>query len=161
MPHICATSFESSTALFILKQSMDGSEGWCMDPSGCRCDIVLTLLLGWHCCLLLSSFILTQASSTKYLLFTFAFSSVLFMFRLSCICLYREQSLLTARRDPILSRERVYERIRYPNVYDSYAEATKSPAFVGGARVRLFTFPLYLHCVMHLFSVSKRADVGF
>lgn len=83
------------------------------------------------------------------------------MFRLSCICLYREQALLTARRDPILSRERVYERIRYPNVYDSYAEATKSPAFVGGARVRLFTFPLYLHCVMHLFSVSKRADVGF
>ncbi|XP_036929832.1 activating signal cointegrator 1 complex subunit 3 [Acanthopagrus latus] len=49
----------------------------------------------------------------------------------------REQALLTARRDPILSRERVYERIRYPNVYDSYAEATKSPAFVGGARMLL------------------------
>ncbi|KAM9353179.1 activating signal cointegrator 1 complex subunit 3 [Symphorus nematophorus] len=49
----------------------------------------------------------------------------------------REQALLTARREPILSRERVYERIRYPNVYDSYAEATKSPAFVGGARMLL------------------------
>lgn len=49
----------------------------------------------------------------------------------------REQTLLTARREPILSRERVYERVRYPNVYDSYAEATKMPAFVGGARVRL------------------------
>lgn len=49
----------------------------------------------------------------------------------------REQALLTARRDPLLSRERVYERIRYPNVYDSYAEATKSPAFVGGARMLL------------------------
>uniref|UniRef100_A0A8C4NRA2 Activating signal cointegrator 1 complex subunit 3 n=1 Tax=Dicentrarchus labrax TaxID=13489 RepID=A0A8C4NRA2_DICLA len=49
----------------------------------------------------------------------------------------REQALLTARREPVLSRERVYERIRYPNVYDSYEEATKSPAFVGGARMLL------------------------
>ncbi|KAM7382306.1 hypothetical protein PAMP_002044 [Pampus punctatissimus] len=49
----------------------------------------------------------------------------------------REQALLTARREPILSRERVYERIRYPNVYDCYAEATKTPAFVGGARMLL------------------------
>nr|XP_046256523.1 activating signal cointegrator 1 complex subunit 3 [Scatophagus argus] len=49
----------------------------------------------------------------------------------------REQALLTARREPVLSRERVYERIRYPNVYDSYAEATKLPAFVGGARMLL------------------------
>ncbi|XP_075962995.1 activating signal cointegrator 1 complex subunit 3 isoform X6 [Anarhichas minor] len=49
----------------------------------------------------------------------------------------REQALLTARREPVLSRERVYERIRYPNVYDSYAEATKMPAFVGGARLLL------------------------
>ncbi|XP_076593233.1 activating signal cointegrator 1 complex subunit 3 isoform X1 [Chaetodon auriga] len=49
----------------------------------------------------------------------------------------REQALLTARREPVLSRERVYERVRYPNVYDSYAEATKSPAFVGGARLLL------------------------
>ncbi|XP_032375241.1 activating signal cointegrator 1 complex subunit 3 [Etheostoma spectabile] len=49
----------------------------------------------------------------------------------------REQALLTARREPVLSRERVYERIRYPNVYDSYAEATKMPAFVGGAKLML------------------------
>ncbi|XP_045900311.1 activating signal cointegrator 1 complex subunit 3 [Micropterus dolomieu] len=49
----------------------------------------------------------------------------------------REQALLTARREPILSRERVYERIRYPNVYDSYAEAAKTPAFVGGAKMLL------------------------
>ncbi|KAM9852705.1 activating signal cointegrator 1 complex subunit 3 [Aulostomus maculatus] len=49
----------------------------------------------------------------------------------------REQALLTARHEPVLSRERVYERIRYPNVYDSYAEATKTPAFVGGARMLL------------------------
>ncbi|KAI3361536.1 hypothetical protein L3Q82_013685 [Scortum barcoo] len=49
----------------------------------------------------------------------------------------REQALLTARREPVLSRERVYEHIRYPNVYDSYAEATKTPAFVGGARMLL------------------------
>uniref|UniRef100_G3PM43 Activating signal cointegrator 1 complex subunit 3 n=1 Tax=Gasterosteus aculeatus aculeatus TaxID=481459 RepID=G3PM43_GASAC len=49
----------------------------------------------------------------------------------------REQALLTARREPILSRERVHERVRYPNVYDCYAEATKMPAFVGGARMLL------------------------
>jgi len=48
----------------------------------------------------------------------------------------REQALLTARREPVLSRDRVYERVRYPNVYDGYAEAAKSPAFVGGAKVR-------------------------
>jgi len=54
-----------------------------------------------------------------------------------CFLVFREQALLTARREPVLSRERVYERIRYPNVYDCYAEATKMPAFVGGARVRL------------------------
>ncbi|XP_038129491.1 activating signal cointegrator 1 complex subunit 3 [Cyprinodon tularosa] len=49
----------------------------------------------------------------------------------------REQALLNARYEPVLTRERVYERIRYPNVYDSYAEATKAPAFVGGARLLL------------------------
>lgn len=49
----------------------------------------------------------------------------------------REQALLTARRSPVLSRERVYERIRYPNVYDCYAEAAKTPAFVGGAKMLL------------------------
>lgn len=54
-------------------------------------------------------------------------------------CLHREQALLTARREPILSRERVHERVRYPNVYDCYAEATKLPAFVGGARVSRVT----------------------
>ncbi|XP_039972901.1 activating signal cointegrator 1 complex subunit 3 [Xiphias gladius] len=50
---------------------------------------------------------------------------------------HREHALLTARREPVLSRERVYERIKYPNVYDIYAEATKMPAFVGGARMLL------------------------
>ncbi|CAL8248146.1 unnamed protein product [Lota lota] len=49
----------------------------------------------------------------------------------------REQALLTARREPVFSRERVYERVRYPNVYDCYAEAAKSPAFVGGAKLLL------------------------
>ncbi|XP_032413978.1 activating signal cointegrator 1 complex subunit 3 isoform X1 [Xiphophorus hellerii] len=49
----------------------------------------------------------------------------------------REHVLLNARYEPLLTRERVYERIRYPNVYDSYAEATKAPAFVGGARLLL------------------------
>uniref|UniRef100_A0A4W5RGW0 Activating signal cointegrator 1 complex subunit 3 n=1 Tax=Hucho hucho TaxID=62062 RepID=A0A4W5RGW0_9TELE len=49
----------------------------------------------------------------------------------------REQALLTARRSPVLSRERVYERVRYPNVYDCYAEATKTSAFVGGAKLML------------------------
>lgn len=53
---------------------------------------------------------------------------------------YREQALLTARREPILSRDRTYERIQYPNVYDIYAEAMKMPAFVGGARVRRVLF---------------------
>lgn len=62
--------------------------------------------------------------------------SFVFILFLYWISLHREQALLTARREPILSRERVYEHIRYPNVYDSYAEATKMPAFVGGARVR-------------------------
>lgn len=56
---------------------------------------------------------------------------------LVCFVSYSEQALLTARRDPVLSRDRVYERIKYPNVYDLYAEATRMPAFVGGARVRL------------------------
>lgn len=54
-----------------------------------------------------------------------------------CLFLYREQALLTARQEPVFSRDRVYERIRFPNVYDSFAEATKSPAFVGGSKVRL------------------------
>ncbi|XP_061675544.1 activating signal cointegrator 1 complex subunit 3 isoform X3 [Syngnathoides biaculeatus] len=49
----------------------------------------------------------------------------------------REQALLTARHEPVLGRERVYERIKYPNVYDSYADATKTHAFVGGATMLL------------------------
>lgn len=69
----------------------------------------------------------------------------------------REQALLTARYEPVLSRDRVYERIRYPNVYDNLAEATKTAAFVGGARVRLcFTVlhSLPLMCDMtHRFKV--------
>uniref|UniRef100_A0A8C6KGY8 Activating signal cointegrator 1 complex subunit 3 n=1 Tax=Nothobranchius furzeri TaxID=105023 RepID=A0A8C6KGY8_NOTFU len=49
----------------------------------------------------------------------------------------REQSLLTARCEPLLSNRKVYEHVRYPHVYDSYAEATKAPAFIGGARMLL------------------------
>ncbi|KAM9797925.1 activating signal cointegrator 1 complex subunit 3 [Neosynchiropus ocellatus] len=49
----------------------------------------------------------------------------------------REQALLTARQEPVLTREWVYKPIRYPNVFDAYAEAAKSPAFVGGARMML------------------------
>ncbi|XP_073703976.1 activating signal cointegrator 1 complex subunit 3 [Garra rufa] len=49
----------------------------------------------------------------------------------------REQALLTARSSPVLGRHRDYERIRYPHVYDSYAEAIKTSAFVGGAKMLL------------------------
>ncbi|KAJ8411442.1 hypothetical protein AAFF_G00162500 [Aldrovandia affinis] len=51
--------------------------------------------------------------------------------------LHREQALLTARRSPVLGRQREYERIRYPHVYDAYAEAIKTSAFVGGAKMLL------------------------
>ncbi|KAG5856885.1 hypothetical protein ANANG_G00012670 [Anguilla anguilla] len=51
--------------------------------------------------------------------------------------LHREQALLTARRSPVLGRQREYERIRYPHVYDAYAEAAKTSAFVGGAKMLL------------------------
>ncbi|XP_039603796.1 activating signal cointegrator 1 complex subunit 3 [Polypterus senegalus] len=51
--------------------------------------------------------------------------------------LQREQALLTARISPILSRQREYERIHYPHVYDSYAEAMKTSAFIGGSKVLL------------------------
>ncbi|KAI1885583.1 hypothetical protein AGOR_G00205300 [Albula goreensis] len=51
--------------------------------------------------------------------------------------LQREQALLTARRSPVLGRQREYERIRYPHVYDAYAEASKTSAFVGGAKMLL------------------------
>ncbi|KAJ8354135.1 hypothetical protein SKAU_G00217020 [Synaphobranchus kaupii] len=50
---------------------------------------------------------------------------------------HREQALLTARRSPVLGRQREYERIRYPHVYDAYVEATKTSAFVGGAKMLL------------------------
>ncbi|GAA6072811.1 activating signal cointegrator 1 complex subunit 3, partial [Tachysurus ichikawai] len=45
-----------------------------------------------------------------------------------------EQALLTARRSPVLGRQREYERIHYPHVYDAYAEATKTSAFIGGSK---------------------------
>ncbi|XP_067305469.1 activating signal cointegrator 1 complex subunit 3 [Pseudorasbora parva] len=51
--------------------------------------------------------------------------------------LQREQALLTARYSPVLGRHRDYERIRYPHVYDSFAEAIKTSAFVGGAKMLL------------------------
>ncbi|XP_048008746.1 activating signal cointegrator 1 complex subunit 3 [Megalobrama amblycephala] len=51
--------------------------------------------------------------------------------------LQREQALLTARYSPVLGRHRDYERIRYPHVYDSYAEAIMTSAFVGGAKMLL------------------------
>ncbi|XP_053566552.1 activating signal cointegrator 1 complex subunit 3 [Bombina bombina] len=50
----------------------------------------------------------------------------------------REQALLNARTNPILGKDRDYgERVRYPHVYDSHAEAMKSSAFVGGAKLLL------------------------
>lgn len=49
---------------------------------------------------------------------------------------YREQALLNARSSPVLVRHREYERIRYPNVYDSHAEAIKTSAFIGGSKVK-------------------------
>nr|XP_023662018.1 activating signal cointegrator 1 complex subunit 3 [Paramormyrops kingsleyae]XP_023662019.1 activating signal cointegrator 1 complex subunit 3 [Paramormyrops kingsleyae]XP_023662021.1 activating signal cointegrator 1 complex subunit 3 [Paramormyrops kingsleyae] len=51
--------------------------------------------------------------------------------------LQREQALLSACRSPVLGREREYQHVRYPHVYDSYAEATKMSAFVGGAKMLL------------------------
>ncbi|KAG9493297.1 hypothetical protein GDO78_001283 [Eleutherodactylus coqui] len=50
----------------------------------------------------------------------------------------REQALLNARNVPVLGREREYgERVVYPHVYDAYAEAMKTSAFVGGAKLLL------------------------
>ncbi|XP_029451223.1 activating signal cointegrator 1 complex subunit 3 isoform X2 [Rhinatrema bivittatum] len=50
----------------------------------------------------------------------------------------REQALLNARTAPILGREREYwEKIRYPHVYDSHAEAMKTSAFIGGSKLLL------------------------
>uniref|UniRef100_A0A8C3LNM0 Activating signal cointegrator 1 complex subunit 3 n=1 Tax=Chrysolophus pictus TaxID=9089 RepID=A0A8C3LNM0_CHRPC len=51
----------------------------------------------------------------------------------------RELALLNARSMPILGRQREvdFERIHYPHVYDSRAEAMKTSAFIGGAKVFL------------------------
>lgn len=51
----------------------------------------------------------------------------------------RELALLNARSMPVLSRqrERSIEKIHYPHVYDSRAEAMKTSAFIGGAKVFL------------------------
>ncbi|XP_006865917.1 PREDICTED: activating signal cointegrator 1 complex subunit 3-like [Chrysochloris asiatica] len=51
----------------------------------------------------------------------------------------REQALLNARSFPVLNRQREMgaERIRYPHVYDSQAEAMKTSAFIAGAKMIL------------------------
>uniref|UniRef100_W5NIJ2 Activating signal cointegrator 1 complex subunit 3 n=1 Tax=Lepisosteus oculatus TaxID=7918 RepID=W5NIJ2_LEPOC len=64
-------------------------------------------------------------------------SGILLHFDPKELRLQREQALLTARKSPVWGRQREYERIHYPHVYDSYAEATKTSAFVGGAKMLL------------------------
>ncbi|XP_074043343.1 activating signal cointegrator 1 complex subunit 3 isoform X2 [Macrotis lagotis] len=51
----------------------------------------------------------------------------------------REQALLNARSLPVLNRQRDadIEKIHYPHVYDSQAEAMKTSAFIGGAKMLL------------------------
>ncbi|KAM4695371.1 activating signal cointegrator 1 complex subunit 3 [Discoglossus pictus] len=50
----------------------------------------------------------------------------------------REQALSNARIMPVLGKEINYwERVRYPHVYDSHAEAMKTSAFIGGAKLLL------------------------
>nr|XP_055115760.1 activating signal cointegrator 1 complex subunit 3 isoform X3 [Symphalangus syndactylus] len=51
----------------------------------------------------------------------------------------REQALLNARSVPILSRQRDadIEKMHYPHVYDSQAEAMKTSAFIAGAKMIL------------------------
>lgn len=53
---------------------------------------------------------------------------------------YREQALLNARDVPVLSKHRDmdFEKIYYPHVYDARAEAMKTSAFIGGAKVCLW-----------------------
>uniref|UniRef100_A0A8C5LGL3 Activating signal cointegrator 1 complex subunit 3 n=1 Tax=Jaculus jaculus TaxID=51337 RepID=A0A8C5LGL3_JACJA len=53
--------------------------------------------------------------------------------------IHREQALLNARTVPILSRQRDadVEKIHYPHVYDSQAEARKTSAFIAGAKMIL------------------------
>lgn len=50
---------------------------------------------------------------------------------------HRELALLNARSMPVLARQREVdlEKIHYPHVYDSRAEAMKTSAFIGGAKV--------------------------
>ncbi|XP_044531332.1 activating signal cointegrator 1 complex subunit 3 [Gracilinanus agilis] len=51
----------------------------------------------------------------------------------------REQALLNARSVPVLNRQRDadIEKIHYPHVYDAHAEAMKTSAFIGGAKMLL------------------------
>ncbi|NXM15705.1 ASCC3 protein, partial [Ploceus nigricollis] len=51
----------------------------------------------------------------------------------------RELALLNARSMPVLGRQKEMsiEKIHYPHVYDSRAEAMKTSAFIGGAKVFL------------------------
>ncbi|XP_056674600.1 activating signal cointegrator 1 complex subunit 3 [Monodelphis domestica] len=51
----------------------------------------------------------------------------------------REQALLNARSVPVLNRQRDadIEKIHYPHVYDVHAEAMKTSAFIGGAKMLL------------------------
>ncbi|XP_074846926.1 activating signal cointegrator 1 complex subunit 3 isoform X2 [Carettochelys insculpta] len=51
----------------------------------------------------------------------------------------REQALVSARSMAILGRQREmdFEKIHYPHVYDSQAEAMKTSAFIGGAKMLL------------------------
>lgn len=53
--------------------------------------------------------------------------------------MHREEALQNARSAPILSRQRdmVFEKIRYPHVYDSQAEAMRTSAFIAGAKMIL------------------------
>nr|XP_028578883.1 activating signal cointegrator 1 complex subunit 3 isoform X1 [Podarcis muralis] len=51
----------------------------------------------------------------------------------------REQALLNARTMPLLGRQRdtEFEKIHYPHVYDSQAEARRTSAFIGGSKMLL------------------------
>lgn len=119
MPHIFASSFESSiNALFSFKSET----GLNMRVQSQRLRVCDVLVRCKH-------------AELTFEFCLFHHERPVLLYRATLVCFYRELALLTARREPVLSRERVYERIRYPNVYDSYAEATKTPAFVGGARV--------------------------
>ncbi|XP_036024563.1 activating signal cointegrator 1 complex subunit 3 isoform X1 [Onychomys torridus] len=53
--------------------------------------------------------------------------------------IHREQALMNARSTPVLSRQRdmEVEKIHYPHVYDSQAEARETSAFIAGAKMIL------------------------